>query len=320
MPRPQCLIVLLLLTSTAIAQNKFVPLPKRTLKDAPPPPEIPSFRIAISNLFVGRVNPLGLEDQLRIGLQGVLYRSEKLALRDNFLFFGFTPKVNPAFVKVGPSLEIQPLSVLNLRFGAELISWFGSFGYMQSFQSPFSEYSDTVIDRGKEAGLNYRTSGAHFTFEPLVQMKMGPVAIRNRFSIGYLAMSVRPGDRVFFDPTLDTLVPANGWVISNDLDVLYLSKFKLIIGARYSVVQPLYAPSDYRPGEDVHDNHNGHQRLGPLIAYTFFDKRYARFSQPTLILIANWYLTHRYRTGADVNQGFPYLVLGFAFTADLIPR
>ena len=45
-----------------------------------------------------------------------------------------------------------------------------------------------------------------------------------------------------------------------------------------------------------------------------------RFNRPTLILIVNWYVSHRWRTGQDVNQGFPYLVLGFAFTSDLIPK
>src|SRR5437868_2747881 len=80
-------------------------------------PRIPDFRISIVNLLVGRVNPLGLEDQLRIGPQKMLYRSDSPLFADNFVFFGATPKLNPAFLKAGPSLEIQPLSILSLRFG-----------------------------------------------------------------------------------------------------------------------------------------------------------------------------------------------------------
>jgi hypothetical protein len=313
--RPLWVLALLsALTSAASAQSKFAPLPRRSLA---PPPQIPDLRISIVSLLVGRVNPLGLEEQLRIGPQKLLYRSDSMLFRDNFLFVGASPKVNPAFVKLGPSIEIQPLSIFNLRVSAELVQWFGTFGFMQSYQSPLDNYSDTEINAGKAQNRMYQATGGHFTIEPLIQVKAGPIAIRNRFSIEYWNMSVRSGDKLFYDPTLDTLVPANGWVIANDLDLLYLSKFKLVIGARYSVVLPLYQASDYLPGEtQVHSN--GHQRLGPLLAYTFFDRGYSRFNKPTLILIANWYLSHRFRTGQDVNQGVPYVVLGFAFTSDII--
>jgi hypothetical protein len=37
------------------------------------------------------------------------------------------------------------------------------------------------------------------------------------------------------------------------------------------------------------------------------------------VLITSWYLKHRYRTGQDVSQAVPYVVLGFAFTSDLVP-
>src|SRR5437870_5352830 len=107
-------------------------------------PEPPDFRIAITNLLVGRYNPLGLEDQLRIGPQKRLYKSDKLALRDNFIFFGLATKVNPAFIKIGPELSIQPLSVLNIKFQAEMIGWFSTFHYLQSFSSPHADYSDST--------------------------------------------------------------------------------------------------------------------------------------------------------------------------------
>ncbi len=280
-------------------------------------PETPDLRISITNLLVGRINPLGLEDQLRIGPQKRLYHSSSPILSDNFLFFGATPRVNPAFIKAGPSLEIQPLSILTLRFGFELMQIFGSFGELQSFASPLDNYSDSTLDKNTNAGRNYVTSGSHFTFEPTLRMKLGPVALVNRFSIEYWAMNVHTGDTVFYESTLDTLVPARGWILSNDLDLVYISKLKFVIGARYSVVHPLYQPGDFRPGE-AQVNLNGHQRLGPLFAYTFFDHPFARFNKPTLVLIVNWYVDHRWRTGADVSAGVPYAVLGFGFVSDLL--
>jgi hypothetical protein len=310
--------VLLLVSVGAHAQQKFGPPPRRLAKDLPI--EIPDFRINITNLLVGRVNPLGLENQLRIGPQKKLYHSDSLLFRDNFVFFGFSPRVNPAFVKIGPSLELQFLSILNLRFGAELLYWFGTFNLYQSFGSPLDEYSDTVLGmRNRDLGLSYRTSGGHFYIEPTFQVRFGPMALRNRFSFEYWTTNARAGDTVFYDQTLDTLVPTNGWIFSDDLDLLYISKKRFVVGVRYSTVQTFYRPDMYRPGEDPDLNPNGHHRLGPLFAYTFFDKGYTRFNRPSLILIVNWYAQHRYRTGADVHPGIPYAVLGFAFTSDLIP-
>jgi hypothetical protein len=311
-PALTCLLSLVLTFSAASAGV--------TPKSPPPPPEpeIPRLRFTMTNLLVGRVNPLGLEDQLRAGLQQKLYDRDSLVVHDNFLFFGTLPKLNPAYLKVGPAVEIQPVTVLNLRVAAELFRWFGSFKFMQSFYSPLADWSDSALSRGGDAGRNYVTTGAHVYIEPTVRLKVGPIALQNRFSAEYWNMNLHNGDRVFYEPTLDTLVPANGWVITNDLDLLYLTNFRFVAGVRYSVVAPQYSSQDLAPGDLVNASTNRQQRIGPLFAYTFFRRGFARFDQPTLVLILNWYVEHRFRTGVDVNQGIPYGVLAFAFTSDFI--
>src|SRR4051794_29521634 len=163
----RALLVLLCSWSTANAAVKAISPPAQ--KEEP----IPALRLTMTNLLVGRVNPLGLEDQLRIGLQQKLYDHDAAALRDNFIFFGAVPKLNPAFVKFGPAIEIQPASVFNLKFGIELFHWFGSFSYMQSFFSPTANWSDSVIERGKDAGRNYVTTGIHAIIEPTIRLKVG---------------------------------------------------------------------------------------------------------------------------------------------------
>ena len=70
------------------------------------------------------------------------------------------------------------------------------------------------------------------------------------------------------------------------------------------------------------------QRMGPVISYTFFDRGFTRFNKPTLLLITNFYLDHRYRTGQATSQvvpavfanssAIPYVVLGFSFQSDFI--
>jgi hypothetical protein len=323
------LVALLLASSVATAASADPNPPAATATSTPlalrapqQPPPIPDWRFVVNNLLIFRYNPLGVEDQIRGGFQRRLLHSDKLLFRDTFIFFGAAPKLNPAFVKVGPSLELQPLSVLNLRFAAELVDFFGTFGYLQSFTSPLADYSETArsaADKIHDAA--YGTDGVHVMIEPTLQVKLGPFALRDKFAAEYWRMNLHAGDTVFYDATLDTLVPGNGWVIANDLDALYVTKFGLTAGARYTVVHPFYRPSFYLPGEDSTINQNGHQRLGALIAYTFYDRGFTSFNKPSLLVICSWYLQHHYRAGGSDNaQSIPYVVVGFAFQSDLLKQ
>jgi hypothetical protein len=288
----------------------------------------PSTRLLLNNLLAFRYNPLGFEDQIRLGLQRQLYRSESTLFRDNFVFGGIAPRINPAFVKIGPSLEIQPVSFFNLRLAAEAVGFFSTFGFLQSFESPVDAYSDSVLGERRTAKLNYSTAGGHLIVEPALQVRLGPLVVRDKLALEYWRMSVKQGDRVFYDVTLDTLISRNGWVVANDLDVLLLRDFKtwsgtfrgarLTAGARYTYVKPFYADGDFRPGDVQAVADNEHHRVGPLVAFTFFDHGYVSFNRPTALVIANWYVDHRFRTGADVSQAVPYFVAAFAFQSDLL--
>ena len=281
--------------------------------------QIPDWRFVINNLLLFRYNPIGLEDQIRVGVQRRILHSDSPLFRDTFVFFGSAPKLNPAYAKIGPSLEIQPLSILNVRAAVEIVEYFSTFGFLQSYNSPLANYSDSAMSAAdKIDNAAYATSGVHAILEPTFQLKLGSFALRNKFSVEYWRMNLRGSDTVFYDATLDTLVPGNGWVIANDLDALYLTKFGLTVGARYSVVKPFYRKSDYAPGDDTNINRNGHQRLGPILAYTFFDHGFTAFNKPTVLVITAWYLQHQYRTGLDQSQAVPYLVVGFAFQSDVM--
>jgi hypothetical protein len=301
-----------------------------------------------------RLNPVGLEDQVRFGFQRRLPALEGQTGRlfaDRFVFFGIAPRLNPAFVKIGPSIEIQPLSILNLRVAAEYVGFFSTFGFLQSYPSAQDEYSDQRIANcasadatvrqscgyrdaagveqlGSSERRNYQANGFHLMIEPLVQLKLGQFALRNKLALEYWYMNVRDGDRVFFDVTLDTLVPTRGWVLANDLDLLWVSKFGLIAGVRYTAVMPFYGGKEVRPGESAANIANGLQRLGPMLSYTFFDRGFTRFNKPTLMLVTGFYLSHRYRAGQEPaailpgvyvhNRAMPYVVVGFSFQSDLL--
>ena len=288
----------------------------------------PEWRLGLTSLTVLRYNPLGLEEQLRIGVQKRLYEDEAPAYRDNFVFFGLAPKINPAFVKLGPSIEVQPVSFFNLRIGVEWVRYFGTFGYLQSFESAHDDYSDRRIKALREDTVDgkpndlksYGGGGFHFIVEPLLQLKFGPVAFRGKVACEYWSMDLREGDRAFYDPTLDTAGPRTGWVFTLDADVLWVSEFGLLAGVRYSMVAPLYDKRAVRDGESIEIPENTHHRLGPFVGYTFFDRGAVGFNKPTLLLIVNWYMKHRWRTGGDPDvpggAALPYIVLAFRFESD----
>lgn len=318
----------------------------------PMAPLPPQDRLVLNNLLVLRLNPVGLEDQIRFGLQHRLSEEGDGPLkREAFLFAGIAPRINPAFIKIGPSVEIQPLSILNLRVGLEFVQLFGTFGFLQSYGSATDEYDDKRIaacsTRSALENCRYQgpdgaevlgstevrssaAAGLHLMIEPTLQLRLGPIALRNKLAIEYWSMGTRPGDRTFYDVTLDTLVPKRGWVIANDLDALFVTRFRLSAGVRYSLVQSLYQDSDFRAGEDRERADNRVQRVGPLLSYTFFDRGFTAFNRPTLLFSVAWYVDHRYRTGqapAGILPGvfvqspaMPYILLGFSFQSDLINR
>ncbi len=131
-------------------------------------------------------------------------------------------------------------------------------------------------------------------------------------------MDLRAGDTVFYEATLDTLLPDEGLTIANDADLLWATDVGFTAGIRHSFVRPVYRAKHYQPGEAPGFVENRHQRLGALFAYTLYDHGYSRFNRPTVLLITSWYLSHRWRTGEDIDGAVPYVALGFAFQSDFL--
>ncbi len=299
--------------------------------DVPPPPIAPSpappsgdpapprHRVVYSNLVAGRYNPLGLVDELSIGYRYRLYDRPGPLWRDANVRVSFEPSTSPAIGRVGGGIEIVPLAVLKLRAGYYFTGFYGTFGDLQSFTSPYATFSDSALAAGDAAGRSYSTSGGQGELAAVVQMKAGPAALRNELTFLRSDMALRGGDTVFYDPRTDELSARHGWVMTDDTDLLYVTGFGLVVGVRETVVLPFYPPSVYPEGEP-HGNPNGPTfRVGPLAAYTFFERPGARVDKLSVFVIANWWLESRYRTGEDVSQAMPYLVAGFAFSGEVIP-
>jgi hypothetical protein len=239
-------------------------------------------------------------------------------------------KLNPASAHLGLGGELQPLSMFNLRAVAEVQQYFGTFGLLQSFPSVNANYSDATLD---DLADTSRAAGLfHVALQPTLQLRAGPIALRAVLQLDYWDMSLRDGDVAAYEATLDTLLPDRGFTLATDVDLLYVGRPGLAIGVRHSYVRPLYRRAHFASDaeEAAYDGDNAHQRIGLFGAYTLRDAGPSTFNKPTLILIAAWYLSHRWRTGAPdalptggrsddyTSRAFPYLLAGFAFESDFL--
>jgi hypothetical protein len=259
-----------------------------------------------------RGNPLGFRTQGQIEYWSQLYESDAKVLETNFVSVGIAPSISAVYAAGGPVVELQPLSVLKLSAKYDLVGYFGTFDRFQSYPDALAEHYDEEIERLGAAGRHYPTLGTRLTLGGLVQMKVGPIALRSSFQAIRSEYDVRDGDLVFYDSTLDLLAPNGGWAYTNDADLLWVSDFGLVLGVRDSYAYTEFTSAQLGGRADPNvPNH----RLGALMAYSFYDDPDpVAFDRPTVVTIVSWYVQHRYRAGAQSSQAIPYVVLAFAFT------
>lgn len=273
-------------------------------------------RILYRSLTALQWNPLGIQTDLWLGYRYRLYAHENPAFRDNFIGPTAILRVNPAFMRIGAGIELQPLTVLTLRAQYEHRAYFGSVGMMQSFASPASEHGDAEIRRRGQEEENYAGTGHQFILQAVLRAKVGPIAVLNDFAYHHFKMNLWHGDRVFYVSLFDTLAPGSGGVLNNSAHLLWVTKIGWIFGVRYTVSEALYSDEDMAAGGLEENPNTPSHRVGPMICYAFQGTG-ADWKSPTLVFILNWWVKHRYRAGQEVNQAVPYGVLAFQFTGDL---
>ncbi len=296
-------------------------------------PKQPKRRLFLEDTTVARINPLGLITFGQFTYQLRLYESDSEAFDRNFIGFGVGFAASPAFGRGGPMVEIQPLSILRMWAMVEGIGYFGSFGFFQSFPSARSCWSDSCIEAQESASedsdlQNYATGGWQLSTGATAQIKLGPIAARSILRAGRPSFNMRDGDTTYYEPLFDLLVGNDSWYVNNDVDLLWVFDFGLAAGVRWTWARAFYtqaqldaAPNetidDFIPNEDAATN-----RFGPFAAYRFrtSPRGTGAFNNPTLIAILNWWLQHPYRTGQDVTQGLPYIIIGFKFDGDVLAK
>lgn len=267
-----------------------------------------------------RLNPLGLQSQFDLDWKTQLYDpGDSLIKSNNFFSIGVSPILSPALARLGVSAKLQPLAILKLEVRWDYLAWFGNFDLIQSYPDANADFSDSAIARGGEAGLNYATDGWQLTLDAEARAKVGPVIVRNRFRAAYIEAALKGDDRVFYDQYFDLLLPRRGWFFTNDADLLFQIGDKLIVGVRWAFMGVNYEADNFTTSaERITDSQPMH-RVGPLVAYTFHDEPGSSFNRPTILAMVNWHLVHPWRTGQDVSQALPYVVVGFAFGGRVLP-
>lgn len=286
----------------------------------------PAHSVAYQSITAVRINPLGLVNFTRVSYRFRLFESESDILKQNYVGIGATGGISPAWGRIGILAEVQPLTILRLYAQYEFIGNFGTFDLFASFPSANADFSDSTIGSRAEndATAAYTTTGSLLTLGATLQLKVGPIAVRSLFRAARTNYTTRAGDVVYYDQIYDMLMPDDGWMVVNDLDVFAIlnpGTTQLAAGVRWSYSHSFYneshftGPADQAAAADVN---NDIHRLGPIVAWQIKNNPGARFDRPTLILLAQWHLRHRWRAGADVSQALPYIGLAFRFQGDLL--
>ena len=150
-------------------------------------------------------------------------------------------------------------------------------------------------------------------------VRVGPIGARNQTRVSRPQLSLRPADRVFYEQQTDQLVPNNGWVLNNDLDVAWFSDFGLFAGVRGNIAQAFFTEAHVETAAELQQAQGTQARVGPVIGYTFFENEGAIVDKPTVVLITNWWVVHRFRAGQESSQALPMLALAFTMNGDFLP-
>ena len=266
---------------------------------------------------VGRINPLGFISLYQLVYRRRLYQTDSIFFRDNYAGIGFIGAASPAFGRGGLQVQVQPVPFFRFWASYELVGYFGTFDVLQSAPSYTRAWSDSDLDRGANMGGDYGALGTQLTLSGTLQAKVGPGAVRSVLRATRGDYDLRDGDQVYYDIVFDMLVADEGWLLTNDFDALYLHADRWTAGIRWTWTRSFFPERTYR---DVRATQPTlvTNRVGPLLAYTFFKEYKARFNGPTVLLLLNWWVRHPHRTGEDVHQAVPFVMLGFSFQGDLL--
>jgi hypothetical protein len=260
--------------------------------------------LVYSNQLAVRYNPLGLQDELRVGYRAKLGKapSDDILFGKSYINVGAIGRGSPQFLQGGLYLKTLPIAVLELQASAVRVKGLSS---LQDVQET-SYFTGGTIDAATDAG-DIITDGWQATIQPRLQYKTGNIAIRNTAMFRMFALDGLVEGGRFYDQTTDVVTDYDSWIWQNDVDAFYADDSKQwVLGARYSHVHP------FTDAAEMID------RAGPVFAYKFKEKTEGgAFASPALIVLSQWHLRHAYRAGQSTSRAIPYFAVAYSFKGRL---
>lgn len=224
------------------------------------------------------INPAGLQLGLGAGRRWDLYGSKAPLLEDAHGSIRITNRLNPSYNRLEASAELSPLSILDLKAAAELITYFGNFGHLTGFQSYDDDFSRDV--RSARKGESLSAVGRRLALSPTLKFRAGRLSLRAGADFEWWAVN-RP-EPFFYEPARATLLRSDGdsLVAASALALLDVSgtrSRRMEIGVLYDATHVWDAPQ------------NRKQRLGPIFSVKLGERRFG-VRAPVLFAGVSYYL------------------------------
>jgi len=238
-----------------------------------------------------RTQPLGVLADTSIFRRRTVERPGSLLFDGTYAQGGVDAEISPALAEIGFHAEWSPIRIFVLRAEYRTQISYGVLGYTLSFDDANASFGDNVVDRREgeeEAGLGHRLS-----LYPTVQLKAGPIIVRNLTELHWNQMEAYDGpyvrERIYdqLQETTDTLV-ANTSIVAYELwdgpgPAL------AIIGPYFEYVRSVRSGSE-------------RQRVGGVAAWIPTDA-WGRYRRPRLYVQAGTNLVDANREGVFFVQG-----------------
>jgi hypothetical protein len=236
--------------------------------------------------FGFQLNPLGLRGEVEATWKWRLSHSENPLLKDAHVAFGIADQTSPAYSEAQFWLEVSPLSILDLRAGANGVLYFGTFGNVLGFESYGDDFSDDARKARKEEAEAGTARRLYLT--PVVKFKAGRISMRSAVDFEWWKMNDASSE-FFFEPIRGTLLRGSGDSLMNATTVLLCDASR---GGDDAIRLGLF--HDYLKVWDAPENLK--QRLGPLAVVKLGAKRFGG-RNPVLSVAVLKYLDVPNRSG-----------------------
>ena len=210
-----------------------------------------------------QLNPLGLRGEVEASWKWRLNHSTNSLLKDAHVALGVANQTSPAYSEAQFWLEVSPLSILDVRAGANGVLYFGTFGNLMGFESYGSDFSDDVRKARNDEAVS--GVGRRFYVSPVVKFKAKRFSMRAAADFEWWKINNAPGG-VFLEPIRGTLLDGRGDSLGNISTVLLYDTSRdrsetVRVGLFHDYLKVWAAPENVK------------QRLGPLALIKLGSKR-----------------------------------------------